>query len=341
MSRYQSEENLEENKQPEPKLHTKDKYFDPLNPQKATPISAFNPEEYAPKSKGDKKWNVLLVGHGYVGSAVASIFDDDEKTIIDPRYNDNKITDFKDQEFDAVFVCVDTPEGDKFKLLNSVLSELNENMLPGTPVCCKSTASPQFYAEAEESCDNIKVLFCPEYLNKIDPVKMFQEQKFYIIGGDVDAAHVIHKIFIDRLDHVKLEKVRLMDIRSAALHKYAVNFFLSLRVTFFNELYLQHKFQGCDSVWETFVDAVGLDERVGRYHNKVPGADRKFGWASHCLDKDSAAFEEFSGSPLVKFVRDLNRLHREYDGGPKRPIMMSQKQQDAINDIINPPAPEE
>ena len=47
MSRYQSEEN----NQPEPKLHTKDKYFDPLNPQKATPISAFNPEEYAPKSR--------------------------------------------------------------------------------------------------------------------------------------------------------------------------------------------------------------------------------------------------------------------------------------------------
>ena len=337
MSRYQSEEN----NQPEPKLHTKDKYFDPLNPQKATPLSTFHPEQYAPKSKGDKKFKVMIVGHGYVGSAVASIFNDDEKTIIDPRYNDNKIIDFKDQEFDAVFVCVDTPEGDKFKLLNSVLSELNENMLPGTPVCCKSTASPQFYAEAEKSCDNIKVVFCPEYLNKVDPVKMFQEQEFYIIGGDVDAAHVIHKIFIDRLDHVKPEKVRLMDIRSAALHKYAVNFFLSLRVTFFNELYLQHKFQGCDSVWETFVDAVGLDERVGHYHNKVPGDDRKFGWASHCLDKDSAAFEEFSGSPLVKFVRDLNRLHREYDGGPKRPIMMSQKQQDAINDIINPPAPEE
>ena len=100
MSRYQSEEN----KQPEPKLHTKDKYFDPLNPQKATPLSSFCPEQYAPKSKKDLKFNVLIIGHGYVGSAVASIFNDDEKTIIDPRYNDNKITDFKDQEFDAVFV---------------------------------------------------------------------------------------------------------------------------------------------------------------------------------------------------------------------------------------------
>jgi len=333
MSRYQSEETPEENKQPEPKLHTKDKYFDPMNPQKATPLSAFHPEEYAPNSKGDIKFKVMIVGHGYVGSAVASIFNDDEKTIIDPRYNDNKITDFKDQEFDAVFVCVDTPEGDKFALLNSILVELNENMLPGTPVCCKSTASPQFYQQAEDSCDNIKVVFSPEYLNATDPVKMFQKQKFYIIGGDVDAAHVIHGIFKDRLN-VDDEKVRLMDIRSAALHKYAVNFFLSLRVTFFNELYLHHKFQGCDSVWETFVDAVGLDERVGHYHNKVPGKDRKFGWSSHCLDKDAAAFEEFSSSPLVKFIRKLNDLHRDYNGGPVRPPGLNSKNQDTLIELF-------
>ena len=218
MSRYQSGETPEENKQPEPKLHTKDKYFDPLNPQKATPLSSFNPDDYTPKSKGDKKFKVMIVGHGYVGSAVASIFNDDEKTIIDPRYNDNKIIDFKDQEFDAVFVCVDTPEGDKFALLNSILLELNENMLPGTAVCCKSTASPQFYQQAEDACDNIKVVFCPEYLNKVDPVKMFQEQKFYIIGGDVDGAHAIHEIFIDRLHHVEQKKIRLMDIRLSLIH---------------------------------------------------------------------------------------------------------------------------
>ena len=300
------------------------------------PLSAFNPEEYAPKSKGDKKFKVLIVGHGYVGSAVASIFFDDEKTIVDPRLNDNKITDFKDQEFDVVFVCVDTPEGDKFALLNSILVELNENMLPGTAVCCKSTASPQFYTEAVEACNNIKVLFCPEYLNKIDPVKMFQRQKFCILGGDRDATHKLFDIFYDRLHECTAESYRFMDIRSAALHKYAVNFFLSLRVTFFNELYLQHKFQGCGGLWEHFVDAVCMDPRVGAAHNKVPGEDQKFGWSSHCLDKDAAAFQEFSGSPLVKFIRELNDLHREYNGGPEKPIemYMTDDTRETIQDVM-------
>ena len=31
---------------------------------------------------------VMIVGHGYVGSAVASIFKDEEKVIIDPKFND-------------------------------------------------------------------------------------------------------------------------------------------------------------------------------------------------------------------------------------------------------------
>ena len=36
-------------------------------------------------------YKVMIVGHGYVGSAVASLFSDEEKVIIDPKFNDNKI----------------------------------------------------------------------------------------------------------------------------------------------------------------------------------------------------------------------------------------------------------
>ena len=42
---------------------------------------------------------VMIVGHGYVGSAVASIFEDHEKVIIDPKFNDNKISDYAEDSF--------------------------------------------------------------------------------------------------------------------------------------------------------------------------------------------------------------------------------------------------
>ncbi len=33
---------------------------------------------------------VLIIGYGFVGSAVGSIFTDEEKVIIDPKFSDDK-----------------------------------------------------------------------------------------------------------------------------------------------------------------------------------------------------------------------------------------------------------
>jgi UDPglucose 6-dehydrogenase len=256
-------------------------------------------------------YKVLIVGFGFVGSAVASIFSEGEKVIVDPKFNTNKIADFKDQKFDAVFVSVDTPKEEGFKLLDSILSELDSNMLEGTPVCCKSTASPEFYFDVLNRYTNIRILHSPEYLNKTNPIKMFQEQKFFIIGGDQDAAMKVADIFKTRLTHVK--DIRITDIKTAALVKYAENAFLALRVTFFNEMYLAHKQQVCESTYEQFAEMVGLDERIGYSHSQVPGSDGKCGWESHCLTKDNYEFEKFSQSPLIKFIRELNDRHRSVE----------------------------
>lgn len=256
-------------------------------------------------------YKVLIVGHGYVGSAVASLFAEDEKVIVDPKFNDNKIADFKNYAFDAVFVSVDTPKAEGFKLLDMVLGELDDNMLPGTPVCCKSTASPDFYEEVTQKYQNIKVLHSPEYLNKTNPIKMFQEQTFFILGGDETAAMIVADIFNARLRHVK--NVRITDIRTAAMVKYAENAFLALKVSYFNELYLAHRSQGCQSTFEEFAEMVGLDPRIGQSHTKVPGSDGKCGWESHCLTKDLYEFDKFSGSPLIRFIRELNDTHRNME----------------------------
>jgi len=256
-------------------------------------------------------YKVMIVGYGFVGSAVGSLFSDKEKVIIDPKFNDNKINDYVNQKFDAIFVSVDTPKAEGFKLLDSILSQLNEFMLNGTPVCCKSTASPDFYYESQNKYNNIKVLHSPEYLNNSNPIKMFQSQKFFIIGGDEHAAMTVGHIFKSRLNNVK--DMRYTDIRTAAMVKYSENAFLALKVTFFNELYKMHKLQKCESSYSEFAEMVGLDERIGQSHTNVPGKDGKFGWESHCLNKDLYELEKFSGSSLIEFIRELNNEHRSID----------------------------
>ena len=140
-------------------------------------------------------YKVMIVGHGFVGSAVASLFSEKEKVIVDPKFTDNKISDNSGVPFDAVFVSVDTPKAEGFKLLDSILWELNYCMVKGTPVCCKSTATPEFYYDVSQKYKNIKIVHSPEYLNKTNPIKMFQGQKFFIIGGDEHAAMTVGHIF--------------------------------------------------------------------------------------------------------------------------------------------------
>ena len=256
-------------------------------------------------------YKVMIVGHGFVGSAIASLFSDEEKVIIDPKFNDNKISEYSETKFDSIFVSVDTPKAEGFKLLDSVLSDLNEHVVKGTPVCCKSTASPKFYYDVCQKYTNIKIVHSPEYLNNSDPINMFQGQTFFIIGGDQHAAMTVGHIFKSRLNHVK--NVRYTDIRTAALVKYAENAFLASKVSFFNEIYKVHKDQGCESSYSDLAEMIGLDERIGHSHTQVPGKDNKFGWDSHCFNKDLYELEKFGGSSLIKFIRELNAEHRSID----------------------------
>jgi UDPglucose 6-dehydrogenase len=251
---------------------------------------------------------VLIIGHGYVGSAVSSIFSTKEKIIIDPKINKNKISDFKTDKFDVIFVCVDTPKNQEFKTLYTVLSDLNKTFT-NTIVCCKSTATPDFYYNAEKQFKNIKLIFSPEYLSHKTNIKDFNNQDFLILGGDKKAGNKVAAVLKPRLK--KLKTVSFTDIKTAALVKYTENAFLAYKVTFFNEMYLIHKKISCSSTFNEYTYLVGLDKRIGSSHMQVPGPDGKFGWGGHCYDKDNYEFQRFSQSKLIKYMRHINCGHRK------------------------------
>jgi UDPglucose 6-dehydrogenase len=253
-------------------------------------------------------YNVLIVGYGYVGEAVASIFNTDDLTIVDPKLDKNKTIKSVSGNYDLVFVCVDTPKKEGFKTLEKVLHECNQH-LKNCIVVCKSTATPSFYKHAEKKYKNIKVLHSPEYLSHWNNVEDFANQKFIIMGGDKKAAATACTIMINRLKHV--ETARVTDIETAALVKYSENTFLALKVTFANELYNIHKKLKLNSSFEEFTELLGLDERIGKSHLQVPGRDGKNGWGGHCFEKDTFEMEKFTNSNLIKFIRKLNNKHRD------------------------------
>lgn len=252
--------------------------------------------------------SLMIVGHGHVGTAISTAFKPDDVTIIDPKYNTHSISDYHGKKFDAIFVCVDTPAAENFKTLDGVLHELNAHCVAGTIVCCKSTATPAFYASAEQRYSNIHVLHSPEYLSHWDNINTFKNQTFIIIGGAAAACNKLMAIFLTRLHKVK--QTRITDIKTAALVKYTENTFLALKVTFANEMFDIHKQIGCTSTFEDYTELVGLDERIGPSHMQVPGRDGKYGWGGHCYDKDLFEMEKFSKSKLIRALRKLNKTHR-------------------------------
>ena len=256
---------------------------------------------------------VMIVGHGYVGSAVASIFSDEEKVIIDPKLSDDVISNHAGEIFNVVFVCVDTPKGNNYELLDIVLGQINTHIANNTPVCCKSTSPPEYYYSAEQNYKNIHVLHSPEYLDSLHNIEKFQNQNFCIIGGEKKSAQIVSDIFVERLKNLNSNRVGIVDIRTAALIKYAENFFLATKVSIYNELYKTHQKLGCESTFDEFRMIAGMDERIGTSHTQVPGWDGKFGWGGHCFIKDNYEFEKFSESPLVKFINELNDVHRTWE----------------------------
>ena len=255
---------------------------------------------------------VMIVGHGYVGSAVASIFSDEEKIIIDPKLSDDVISNHDGEIFDAVFVCVDTPKGNNYGLLDIVLGQINTHIANNTPVCCKSTSTPEYYYFAEKNYKNIRVLHSPEYLDSLHNIEKFQNQNFCTIGGEREAAQIVANIFVERLKNLDNNRVGIVDIRTAALIKYAENFFLATKVSIYNELYKIHQKLGCESTFDEFRMIAGMDERIGTSHTQVPGWDGKFGWGGHCFIKDNYEFAKFSESSLAKFINELNEVHRTW-----------------------------
>jgi len=252
---------------------------------------------------------VLVVGYGYVGKAVASIFKRQELTIIDPKFNISQIKDFSKVNFNAIFVCVNTPLNEDFKTLDAVLRDINKYTKKNTVVCCKSTALPNFYIKASKKYKNIKLVYSPEYLSHHSNIADFQSQAFCILGGEKPSCMKIKHIFSSRLS--KLKNFFFTDIGTAAFIKYASNSFLAFKITYFNELYNIHKKTRLPSTFNEMRDLLILDERIGLSHSQVPGRDGRRGWGGHCLPKDVREFYKITKSNFFGALIKLNNFHRK------------------------------
>lgn len=240
------------------------------------------------------KTKVAIIGMGFVGGAIHNSFSNNtnvELLAIDPAKG--WMASYLDIiNFDAVFVCVPSPQRPDgscdTSILVEVLNQLSIVNFKGV-IISKVTAIPSVYAGLQSKYTNL--VHAPEFLTAANAISDYVNGSFAIIGGATtpyrnEAERII------RLSQPNLNSVTHCSISEASFAKYTINSFLATKVIFMNEMAKLAGENGCD--WNNIKQAVAQDKRLGNSHMQVPGPDGEYGFGGMCFPKDTNAMVKFA-----------------------------------------------
>ena len=236
-----------------------------------------------------------IVGQGYVGTAVKTVFEKHYKVNtfdLNGKCNCIDMEDLVDKS-DIIFVCVPTPmkkDGScDISIVESVIDEIEDVDISGKIVAIKSTIPPGTTNRLNQKCKNISVIFNPEFLTEANFIEDFKNQNRIIIGGERPSTTKLRQVYSLAFPDAKIVKT---GSKTAEMVKYFTNTFLATKVSFANEMK-----QICDKIdidYDKVVEYATYDERLGKSHWAVPGPDGKLGFGGSCFPKDINALINFS-----------------------------------------------
>ena len=236
--------------------------------------------------------NIGIVGQGYVGTAVKEVFSkhynvetydlDKDKCSVDYLEDIVELT-------ELIFVCVPTPmkkDGScDTSIVEAVVKDINDMVVSrnvsGRIVAIKSTIPPGTTNRLNKECENISVIFNPEFLTEANFIDDFKNQNRIIIGGERPSSTKLRQVYSLAFPNAKIVKTGSI---TAEMVKYFTNTFLATKVSFANEMKML-----CDELkidYDKVVEYSTYDERLGKSHWAVPGPDGKLGFGGSCFPKD-------------------------------------------------------
>jgi UDPglucose 6-dehydrogenase len=237
-----------------------------------------------------------IVGQGFVGNAVYQKFKNYYDVLTHDK-DDTKSTSTLGNMVhlcDIIFLCLPTPmksDGScDVSILENVLQEIDliadnyEFGVTKRTIVIKSTISPGTTQKWNNKYESLRLVFNPEFLTERNAVKDYENQNRIILGGPRPATTELKQIFSKVFPKAHIIKT---DSTHAEMVKYLTNNFLSVKVSFANEMY-----QLCDKLnidYDKVVEYATMDDRLGKSHWNVPGHDGDFGFGGHCFPKDLAA----------------------------------------------------
>lgn len=251
--------------------------------------------------------NIGIIGQGFVGNAVNQGLKSHFNILTYDKYQADKSNSTLLEivkQCSVIFVCVPTPmnseTGEAYTgIVESVIKDLDyfaTSMNKSTIAVIKSTIPPGTTVKLDNSTTRLRVAFNPEFLTEANAVNDFLMQDRIIIGANHrSTSETVAELYQHAFPNATIIE---QDATSAEMVKYVSNCFLAVKVSFANEMYDMCKAEGAN--WQSVIEAVKLDRRMGTSHWQVPGPDGDRGFGGHCFPKDMQA---------MKYVAKINGLH--------------------------------
>ena len=275
-----------------------------------------------------------IVGFGFVGKATSILTSSRNLLIYDinPELCKPKNLDISQlSKCQVIFVSVPTPmnnDGTVYtNIVEDTVNKLKEIKEDNCPIIIRSTVPPGL-------SDKLGVCFMPEFLTEKNYLEDFKNSKEWIIGYPSNM-NPNHKVRIEYLfenayknKYINSEKIIYLKNKEAEMVKYFKNNFLSLKVSFCNEIY--SFCQNREINYENVINAVTLDSRITDSHTKVPGHDGKFGYGGTCFPKDCAGLlAEFKKYDVPSYViescikrnNELDRKEQDWNDNKGRAVI--------------------
>jgi len=267
--------------------------------------------------------NIGIVGIGYVGRAVKSVFEKKYKIFTFDLNGKCNCESLEELVFSSktIFICVPTPMNEdgscNITIVENIISKINnitiDKKYSNKTIVIKSTIPPGTSSYLDLLYKEVEIVFNPEFLTESNYINDFKNQNRILLSGNDNTITNIQHLYSEVLPNAKIIKV---SFEEAEMVKYFTNAFLATKVSFANEM-----FQLCNKLdidFNKMIDCVLYDKRIGKSHLNVPGPDGKFGFGGSCFPKDINAlmflFKSLNvDSDILKAVIESNlKIRKEF-----------------------------
>ena len=237
-----------------------------------------------------------VIGQGFVGSAVRegmkNYYD-----VVTYDINGKGTVSTLDKlisQVNETFLCLPTPMRKSGECDLSIVRECLNNISAIVEyyqksnfiVIIKSTIPPGTTEQLNKEFKELHIAFNPEFLTEANAVDDYKNQNRIIVGADRPYSSRVKQIFAKSFPKVPIIKT---SSTIAETIKYVTNTFLSMKVSYANEIY-----QLCNALeidYDKVIEYARYDDRLGNSHWSVPGPDGDLGFGGHCFPKDIAALQ--------------------------------------------------